>query len=181
MVDYITKSDLVRQVRGISEQASVVRKAETASPTGSTFLSHSSKDKDLLPGAIQILERHGATVYTDKKDESLPPYTSTETAEILKGRIHVSKKFVLLTTAQSKDSRWVPWELGLADGYKTVQNTAIFPSVDSQADTKWAEREYLGIYRRIVYGRLEGHPTDVFMVWNMATDKATELRKWLAS
>ena len=39
----------------------------------------------------------------------------------------------------------MPWELGLADGYKTQANVAIFPSVKSHNDTKWTEQEYLGI------------------------------------
>jgi len=113
MVEYITRDEIRGNAGPLTEQASIVRKAEARSPTGSSFLSHSTKDADLLPGVIAILERHGAAVYVDKKDESLPPTTSRETASILKNRIKQCRKFILLTTKNSKDSRWMPWELGL--------------------------------------------------------------------
>jgi hypothetical protein len=179
MVEYITRGSLRARAGTLSEQASVVRKAQTRSPQGSTFLSHSSKDVDLLPGVIAILEGHGAFVYVDKKDESLPPTTSRETATILRGRVRQCRKFLLLTTVNSKDSRWMPWELGLADGYKSPTNAAIFPSVDTAGDYAWAEREYLGIYDRVVHGSLQGYPSPVFMVYNQEKRVATELSAWL--
>ena len=78
MVDYLTKETLRRQAGPLNEQATVVRKAQDRSPAGATFLSHSTKDADLIPGVIALLERHGAVVYVDKKDETLPPFTSRE-------------------------------------------------------------------------------------------------------
>lgn len=180
MVEYITKDALRRAAVGpLNEQASAVRKAEGRSPKGATFLSHSTKDSSLLPGVIALLERHGAVVYVDKKDESLPPYTSRETAAILRDRIQQCRKFILLTTPNSKDSRWMPWELGLADGYKQPTATAILPSPERLEATSWAEQEYLGVYDRIVYGTLKSQPQPVFMVWNQKDNVATELAQWL--
>jgi hypothetical protein len=179
MVEYITR-DLIRENAGpLMEQASIVRKAQARTPGGSSFLSHSTKDADLLPGVIAILERHGAAVYIDKKDESLPPTTSRETASILKNRIKQCRKFILLTTKNSKDSRWMPWELGLADGYRQTSNLTIFPGVDSASDRNWSEREYLGIYDRIVFGEHEKYPRPIFMVWNQENNTGTELSAWL--
>ena len=145
----------------------------------STFLSHSSSDIDILPGAMRILFNHGAEVYIDKKDTALPPYTSRKTAIILRNRIKENRKFVLLASYNSKDSRWMPWELGLADGYKTQANVAIFPSVKSHNDTKWTEQEYLGIYDRIVFGNMEGHAEPVWMVLNQEKNEASTLAQWL--
>lgn len=179
MVDYITTASLRSQAGPITEQASVVRKAEQRSPAGSTFLSHSTKDADLLAAVIRLLERHGAQVYVDKKDESLPPYTSRETAEVLRGRIQQSRKFILFTTKNSKGSRWVPWELGVADGYRRPPNVAILPGVDTATETGWAEQEYLGVYDRIVHGRFEGRAEACYMVYNQERKSATELGAWL--
>ncbi|WP_380879063.1 hypothetical protein ACFB49_20140 [Sphingomonas sp. DBB INV C78] len=159
----------------------IVEKAAARLPQYATFLSHSSRDADILPGAIRILENHGARVYLDKKDPSLPPYTSRDTADILRKRINESKKFILLASNNSKDSRWVPWELGLADGYKNPRNAAIFPSVDKQTEIAWTEQEYLGIYDRIVFGDLNGKPKKVWMVLNQKKNTATELSDWLAA
>jgi hypothetical protein len=157
----------------------LVERAARRSPEHATFLSHSSKDADILPGVVRILENHGAAVYIDKKDPALPPYTTRNTASTLRSRIGKCKKFVLLASNNSKDSRWVPWELGLADGYKNPRNVAIFPSVDSQQNTSWTEWEYLGIYDRIVWGDLQGHQKKVWMVLNQEDNSATQLSDWL--
>lgn len=181
MPRYIQRSELISGAPGtLFERASLEKRASEARIESSVFLSHSSKDADLLPGAIALLKRHGASVYIDKKDESLPPFTNTETATALKGRIRVCQKFVLLASANSKDSKWVPWELGLADGYRTSGNVAILPSVDS-TDPKWPEQEYLGVYRTITFGKLQGFTGDVYMVWDHEKNRATELSAWLKS
>jgi hypothetical protein len=100
MVECITRG-LIRQNAGpITEQAAVLKKVQDRSPAGSTFHSHSSKDTDLLPGVIGIIERHGAAVYVDKKDEAFSPFTSRETATILRGRIRQSRKFILFYREQ---------------------------------------------------------------------------------
>lgn len=122
MPQYVTRAEL----RGfgaevLQEQRTTLRKAaETRAPLNSTFLSHSSKDEELVDGAIQILMNHGAVVYIDKIDPTMPPYTNAETAKKLKDRVKQSKKFVLLASENSKESKWVPWELGIADGYSVA-------------------------------------------------------------
>ena len=179
MVDYITTASLRAQAGPISEQASVLHKAERSSPAGSIFLSHSTKDTDLLPAVIRLLERHGGQAYVDKKDETLPPYTSRETAQVLRERIQQSRKFILFTTKNSKGSRWVPWELGVADGYRRPQNVAILPGVDNSTETAWAEQEYLGIYDRIMHGRIKGRAEPCYMVYNQERNSAMELGSWL--
>lgn len=181
MASYITTEEL----RDIGESArtevrsSILKEAREISPAGATFLSHSSKDKAELVGVIQILRNHGATVYIDKKDESLPPYTSHKTATMLRSKIEKASKFILLATPRSKNSRWVPWELGIADGLGPKDKIAIFPGVENVGDTDWTEQEYLGIYHRIVFGGLQGYDSDVLMVWDLETNTAIELSEWL--
>jgi hypothetical protein len=60
-----------------------------------------------------------------------------------------------------------------------MENTAILPSPDQATDRRWAEREYLGIYNRIVYGNLQGHQAPVYMIWNPDANAAIELSAWL--
>lgn len=183
MVRYITRDEIKRFTTGRTNfsESAVLRKAADRAPSGATFLSHSSKDVDLLPGVILLLEEHGAKVYIDKKDDALPPYTSRETAKILRGRIDQSRKFILLVTKNSKDSRWMPWELGIADGYKRSPNVAILPSPELASENSWAEQEYLGVYDRVARGRLEGFSSEVFMVYNQEKHSATELSRWLSA
>ncbi|KHN56275.1 toll/interleukin-1 receptor domain-containing protein [Pectobacterium fontis] len=150
------------------------------SQSASAFLSHSSKDKDLVIGAMQVIQNHGGIVYVDEIDPEMPPYTTDETAALLKQRIIQTKRFVLLTSSNSKDSRWVPWELGIADGAKGLGKIAIFPASDTEGQDSWTSWEYLGLYRRIVWGKLEGHPNNLWMVLDHKANTAVTLRSWLS-
>lgn len=132
-----------------------------------------------MTGAIRLLEGHGATVYIDKKDATLPPYTNKDTAKGLKSRIDQSGKFVLLASKNSKESRWVPWELGLADGYKGLDKVAILPAVEDQRDTSWTSWEYLGLYDRIVWGDMENQEKKIWMVLDQRKNTAVPLSGWL--
>lgn len=181
MIEFATRADLVGFASKITitEQASVRKRAEERSPKGATFLSHSTKDAELVAGAIQLLEGHGAQVYIDKKDPQLPPYTNKATASGLKSRISDSDKFVLLASENSKDSRWVPWELGLADGYNGLERVAILPAVERPSEFAWTSWEYLGLYDRIVWGDLKGETDKVWMVLDARANTATKLSAWL--
>ena len=181
MVSYTTKAEFRSFAEEItpSDRARVRKLAEERSPQGTTFLSHSSRDDDLVVGAIRILENHGATVYVDKVDPELPPYTDKQTAAKLKTRIEQARKFVLLATKNSKESKWVPWELGVADGYKGLGRIALFPAVETASETSWTSWEYMGLYDRIVWGNLQGHDKPVWMVLDETENTAQKLSAWL--
>lgn len=182
MAQYITKEELRKfSAKLTSQERSTLLKSVSAqrSSAGSTFLSHSSKDSDLVLGAIIVLENHGASVYIDEVDPEMPPYTTDETAALLKQRIHQSNRFVLLASKNSKESKWVPWELGVADGDKGMSNIALFPASDRSYDQDWASWEYLGLYRRIVWGNLAGHKDPLWMVLDEKKNTAQPLRDWL--
>lgn len=143
------------------------------------FLSHSSKDKDILPSVINFFSQYGVNVYIDKADEELPKKTSPETGDKLKNRIQEAKKFIVLVTENSKDSKWIPWELGIADEKKKIKNIALLPTVQGSFNPEWPEQEYLGLYPRIVYSPLQGQPTPVWIVLNHHSNTGSELGQWL--
>jgi len=181
MAMYITRDELRSFAADLGTvEATRLRKvAASRSLEGSIFLSHSSKDDDLVAGAIRVLENHGANVYVDEIDPEMPPYTTEETAALLKTRIRDTSRFVLLASKNSKESKWVPWELGIADGVKGVSKIALFPASDSSYDQTWASWEYLGLYDRIVWGRHENYQKEIWMVLNEKKNAATELSRWL--
>jgi hypothetical protein len=181
MVEFVTRSQLRDFASALTTdaQTGLRRSAAARSPSGATFLSHSSKDEDLVVGAIRVLEGHGASVYVDEKDPAMPPYTSEETAALLKDRIRQTRRFVLLASQNSKDSRWVPWELGVADGYKGLASIALFPASEHSYEQSWASWEYLGLYRKIVWGQLQGRSRNVWMVLDENRNQALELSQWL--
>lgn len=182
MIDFITKAEL-RQFASklsVNEQATLRKSASSRSLEGSTFLSHSSNDEDLVVGATRVLEGHGARVYIDEIDPEMPPYTTEETANLLKTRIRQTKRFVLLASNNSKESKWVPWELGIADGYKGLAQIALFPAADRSDEQAWASWEYLGLYRRIVWGDMKGREKKLWMVLDEKRNTGTPLSDWLA-
>ena len=125
-----------------------------------------------------MLENHGAEVYVDKKDEDLPSRVSLETATKLRSRFAGSKRFILFATDASKDSRWMPWGLGLADDLKRQRHVAILPGVDNSSTT-WPEQEYLGIYDRVVWGRFKGDAKDQWLILNRHANEALRLGEWI--
>lgn len=121
--------------------------SRTASTAATVFLSHSHKDADLVEPTILLLASQGVTVYVDWKDSSMPSVTSPETAARIKERIGGSKKFVVLGTNNAVGSRWIPWELGIADSRNKLDNIAIMPVVPQYQN--WEGHEYVGIYSRL--------------------------------
>lgn len=170
--------DEIRSFNKEKFSRSIVESAQKREKRNATFLSYSSLDDEFLPSIIGILENHGANVYVDKKDTSLPPTTSRETALILRRNIALSSKFVLFVTPNSKESNWIPWELGLADGEKTKSKVALFPAADKSYDQKWSEQEYLGLYDRVVWGHFKDKK-DEWLVEDYTKNTAVTLRSWL--
>jgi len=177
MLSYTTLDELRGWAPNITESS--LTKAAQLDYRKNTFLSHSSKDKDLLPGAIYILEQHGARVYVDIGDDRLPDPPSTTTAAVLRSAIAETRHFVLLISPNSKASSWIPWELGLADGEKSLKSVALFPAVQYAAETKWTEQEYLGLYSRIIWGNLNGYTDAMWLVYDHHTNTAIRLADWL--
>lgn len=170
---YITESAL-RSYGMVSEHVAKASRAEVrTATTPSVFLSHSHKDDALVRGAVMFLAGQGVTVYVDWLDNDMPEKTSPETALRIQNAIIVNTKFVLLATERSVLSRWVPWELGFADGKGKQRHMAIFPI---KPDFGVIGSEYLGLYARIELG--EGGTAQVL---RPGEDRGPLLRDWLRS
>lgn len=74
----------------------------------------------------------------------------------------------------------MPWELGIADGYKGLYKIALFPSSDNANDTSWASWEYLGLYQQILWGQIKGRKEEEWIVLNREEHTAVTLRDWLS-
>jgi hypothetical protein len=101
-----TYADSRRYAQSITLSESVkIATASAALNTKDVFLSYSSKDHVHLLGVISFLEEHGASVYVDVGDKSLPEYPSRQTATILKGEILKKKRFIVVVSPNSHNSR----------------------------------------------------------------------------
>ena len=174
---FITRLQIQDYKRGISianeNVASVQAKSaaiNAANAQTTIFLSHSSKDRDLIEPAIAFLRSHGVSVYVDWMDEGMPDTVSGETAKRIKEKIREQKKFMVMVTENSKDSRWVPWELGFADPVKGMDHIAILPVSENGS---FVQNEYLKIYPKIQM------VNDIWWVWIDDPTSLTQLTDWL--
>jgi len=110
------------------------------------FLSHSHLDKDLVKGFIRELADLNIVVYVDWNDSNMPDRTSRETAEKIKNRIKQNQLFVVFATENALASRWVPWEIGIADQAKSLNQIFIMPITKNN---NFNGNEYLQLYNRI--------------------------------
>lgn len=111
------------------------------------FLSHSSRDRELAQGLVYYLASFGIAVYVDWNDSDLPRVTNRETAERLKAKIKSNNLFMILATKSALESKWVPWEVGIADQCKGEQSILLVPVAD--ASGRFDGSEYLQLYRHV--------------------------------
>lgn len=117
------------------------------------FLSHSYQDKEIIPALKIELEDMGYSVYVDWISDgciSRNKMIDKETASMLQKRMKQSKCLLYATSSNSKNSRWMPWELGYFDGIKN-KKVAILPisKNDNNFDDNFKGEEYLGLYKYI--------------------------------
>lgn len=120
------------------------------------FLSHSINDAELVLGIKLLLQQMGKTVYVDWiEDATLDRSEVTkETAEILRVRMRQSASLLYLATDNASSSKWMPWELGFFDGYKS--NAVFILPVLDVPDQKFQGQEYLGLYPLITKEEIGG-------------------------
>ena len=179
-MSHLKRSELINYARNVpsqslaSVQAQQERETQARGPkrVSRIFLSHSHSDKDLVLPAVLFLKSQGVEVYVDWMDGEMPVRTSGETAQKIKIKIKEHDKFVILVTENSKNSHWVPWELGIADGEKGIPKIASFPIRNE--DQEFTGNEYFSIYPRIY--EVNGQ----WYVWLSEPLSAKTLKQWLA-
>lgn len=109
------------------------------------FLSHSTRDAEIVLGVKLMLEDQNRTVYVDWIDDpQLDRRNVTpRTAEVLRERMRACRSLVYVHTENSGSSKWMPWELGFSDAHHGA--VAILP-VTRTSQQDFAGQEYLGLY-----------------------------------
>jgi len=147
------------------------------------FLSHSYKDKDIIPALKKELESMGYTVYVDWITDKLlsREEVTKETAKVLQKRMQQSECLFFATSENSPNSKWMPWELGYFDGIKN-KRVAILPI--SKNNNNFSEyfqgQEYLGLYCWIVKDKKDYARDDLFIRCETYGSK-TYIKEWLRS
>jgi hypothetical protein len=117
------------------------------------FLSHSYRDKDIIPHIKKELESMGYSVYVDWITDKLlsRDEVTKDTAKVLQKRMQQSKYLFFATSENSPNSKWMPWELGYFDGLKN-KRVAVLPisNKNNHFNKNYKGQEYLGLYCWIV-------------------------------
>ncbi|WP_439148348.1 TIR domain-containing protein [Vibrio sp.] len=110
------------------------------------FLSHSSKDSELILGVKSTLEDLGYSVYVDWVDDAQLDRSQVNeaTAALLRERMNASKSLFYVTTENSVTSKWMPWECGYFDGVR--EKVAILPIKQYSFGNEFIGQEYLSLY-----------------------------------
>lgn len=175
----------------IIKRANVVARARSID----VFLSHKYPSKSgplssvlRLPGMLthddvlgvrRLLRREGLNVFIDWLEPDSPgrDEVTPDTAEWLKEAIVESRCLLYLVSVGSASSRWMPWELGLADGMG--RKVAIIPlSADPASDDSFIGEEYLGLYPFI--SRAMGTDNKQHLWVNDGTGNSILLAEWIA-
>lgn len=139
------------------------------------FLSHSYLDRSIVYALVDIFNKAHYTVYVDwMVDTALDrSQVNKATAETLRKQMNNCKGLAYVSTRNSSESKWCPWELGYSDGKKQGR-CAILPIMQTDGQS-FKGQEYLTLYPYIDY--IEG---DGFWV-NDPDDnqKYTRLSQWL--
>jgi hypothetical protein len=135
-----------RGTRVLKSADTILREAATTTETNfDVFLSHSVKDADVVLGIVAALKQQNLKVYVDwivdpHMDRSR---VSSETAERLRQRMRQSAALIYAHSNQSGSSKWMPWELGYFDGFRSA--VSILPIAQTTQES-FAGQEYLGLY-----------------------------------
>jgi len=139
---YAYSSDMIKQASRHLFEAK-------ASGRISLFLSHSHKDRLKAKGLITFLGSQGMDVYVDWNDTDMPRETNRDTAERIKAKIQENILFLVLATRNAMESKWVPWEIGIADKTKGEPRVLILPVADPSG--AFHGNEYCQLYRRVIF------------------------------
>ncbi len=108
------------------------------------FLSYNHKDITLARAIYHELKNQGISVYADFIDPSFQPIVNKKTAKILCNKIANCKALAYIHTENAKNSKWCPWEIGLASGLKDFK-CVIIPAIVND-DNEFDRQEYLTLY-----------------------------------
>lgn len=148
-MSYLTESQLRDYASRLRYDGTVIANAKPYASLAQTtiFLSHSRKDRFIAQGLVYFLATLGTTVYVDWNDSDMPRVTNRETAEKLKSKIKENRLFMILATRNALESKWVPWEVGIADQCKGDRAMALVPVAD--ASGRFDGAEYLQLYQHV--------------------------------
>ena len=179
--EFLRKESIKRDINNVSETRILGENYAVFSKKESydLFISHSFLDKKLILTLIDLFNNAGYSVYVDWiNDKTLDRNNvSPKTAKVIKNRISDCKGLSYIATGNIINSKWCPWELGLADGMLNGRS-CILPVMEETGTFKGLE--YLGLYPFIEYEKVRNKNIYEFWVIDQGdSSRYVSLRNWL--
>ena len=137
------------------------------------FLSHSHFDIELVKSLKLLFNNLDIKLYIDWLDTSMPEKPNKITALKIKQEIEISDHVFVLATKNAMKSKWVPWEIGIADLSKSNDGITVIPILAD--DKRFYGYEYLELYNHIEFEVLQNQ----LLVFNTDKTKMMLLENWL--
>lgn len=148
----IKQSELRNKADGYTQHKHRLNESLKLSEANLTaFLCHSHQDEELVKGLIVVFQEQGLTLYVDWLDHEMRETPNQKTARKIQAKIQSSDVFLFLATANSRASRWCPWEIGFADARQ--KGIFIIPTEDNYITYG---NEYLQLYPKVDKGSADG-------------------------
>lgn len=121
---------------------------DTSSKKKCVFISHKSEDKIAAKYVGDLLKDAGVDIYLDLNDEALQQATRENNAakivEYIEKALVASTNILVLVTDNTKDSWWVPYEIGYAKNGKKGIASLLLKKTDNFPDYLEIERKMKG-------------------------------------
>lgn len=143
------------------------------------FLSYNHKDRELARAVYQELKKQGISVYVDFIDPTFKPIVDKTTALILCDRLANCRVLAYIHTANASNSKWCPWEIGIASGLKDFK-CVIIPAIEKN-DNEFQRQEYLLLYPYVSFNPDNHGNGPFFWVRTDDSNKSQKLINWIKS
>ena len=110
------------------------------------FLSHSHRDEIRAQELAALLREWKIEVFVDVDDAMLAQLPDKELPDRLVGKLRRCRLLLFAFSEDAVDSRWMPWELGLAHG--VIGRVLLWPFTERALQAK-ERQEYLHLYEAL--------------------------------
>lgn len=109
------------------------------------FISHSTRDKEIVLKVRQLLEeRYHLSAYIDWEEDA--GTKRDDVADKVKIAMDVSKSLIFIKTSNSDESQWAAWEVGRYDAKNHDKIGVLLIEDDNFYEANWKHREFLKDY-----------------------------------